>query len=188
MNWTDLVSGYTPITHWRRRVCIQCKHSVISCNNTGLMAVCWQKLLLQARKDTKETVSIIHCKWVTGHSNSVIILSCGWGLIDPKLCVLFWAMIIFCIMLFWFRYCLISFIAKPRTSLRQPDLRGRVGRGGGRGGGHGDTRTGSMRDAQPDGKGGRPHNTPPNTPTRKPSLPSERWKTQKKKKPVNWSW
>ncbi|XP_077085655.1 tudor domain-containing protein 7B isoform X2 [Siphateles boraxobius] len=64
--------------------------------------------------------------------------------------------------------------AKPRTSLRQPDHRGRGGRGGSHGGGHGDTRTGSMRDAQPDGKGGRPHNTPPNTPTRKPSLPSER--------------
>ncbi|KAK9972076.1 hypothetical protein ABG768_025407 [Culter alburnus] len=64
--------------------------------------------------------------------------------------------------------------AKPRTSLRQPDHRGRLGRGGGRGGGHGDSRTGSMRDSQPDGKGGRPHNTPPNTPTRKPSFPSER--------------
>ncbi|XP_067257975.1 tudor domain-containing protein 7B isoform X2 [Chanodichthys erythropterus] len=64
--------------------------------------------------------------------------------------------------------------AKPRTSLRQPDHRGRLGRGGGRGGGHGDSRPGSMRDSQPDGKGGRPHNTPPNTPTRKPSLPSER--------------
>lgn len=62
--------------------------------------------------------------------------------------------------------------AKPRTSLRQPDHRGRLGRGGGRG--HGDTRTGSMRDPQLDGKGGRPHNTPPNTPSRKPTLPSER--------------
>uniref|UniRef100_A0A673LMT8 Tudor domain-containing protein 7B-like n=1 Tax=Sinocyclocheilus rhinocerous TaxID=307959 RepID=A0A673LMT8_9TELE len=66
--------------------------------------------------------------------------------------------------------------ARPRTSLRQPDHRGRLGRGGGRGGGHGDpvSRTGSMRDSQPDGKGGRPHSTPPNTPTRRPSLPSER--------------
>ncbi|XP_052416973.1 tudor domain-containing protein 7B isoform X2 [Carassius gibelio] len=66
--------------------------------------------------------------------------------------------------------------ARPRTSLRQPDHRGRLGRGGGRGGGHGDPlpRTGSLRDSQPDGKGGRPHNTPPNTPTRRPSLPSER--------------
>ncbi|XP_073691887.1 tudor domain-containing protein 7B [Garra rufa] len=66
--------------------------------------------------------------------------------------------------------------AKPRTSLRQPDHRGRLGRGGGRGGGHGDLlpRTGSMRDSQLDGKGGRPHSTPPNTPTRRPSLPSER--------------
>ncbi|XP_016307264.1 tudor domain-containing protein 7B [Sinocyclocheilus anshuiensis] len=66
--------------------------------------------------------------------------------------------------------------ARPRTSLRQPDHRGRLGRGGGRGEGHGDpvSRTGSMRDSQPDGKGGRPHSTPPNTPTRRPSLPSER--------------
>ncbi|KTG39590.1 hypothetical protein cypCar_00006364, partial [Cyprinus carpio] len=66
--------------------------------------------------------------------------------------------------------------ARPRTSLRQPDHRGRLGRGGGRGGGYGDPlpRTGSLRDSQSDGKGGRPHNTPPNTPTRRPSLPSER--------------
>ncbi|XP_016305618.1 tudor domain-containing protein 7B-like [Sinocyclocheilus anshuiensis] len=62
--------------------------------------------------------------------------------------------------------------ARPRTSLRQPDHRGHLGRGGGRGGGHEDPlpRTGSLRDSQPDGKGGRPHNTP----TRRPSLPSER--------------
>uniref|UniRef100_A0A673JDW6 Tudor domain-containing protein 7B-like n=1 Tax=Sinocyclocheilus rhinocerous TaxID=307959 RepID=A0A673JDW6_9TELE len=62
--------------------------------------------------------------------------------------------------------------ARPRTSLRQPDHCGHLGRGGGRGGGHGDPlpRTGSLRDSQPDGKGGRPHNTP----TRRPSLPSER--------------
>ncbi|XP_051566560.1 tudor domain-containing protein 7B [Myxocyprinus asiaticus] len=64
--------------------------------------------------------------------------------------------------------------AKPRTSLRQPDHRGRLGRGGCRGGFHGDTRTGSMRDSQPDWRGGKPHSTPPNTPTRKPSIPSER--------------
>uniref|UniRef100_A0A8C2CHE7 Tudor domain-containing protein 7B n=1 Tax=Cyprinus carpio TaxID=7962 RepID=A0A8C2CHE7_CYPCA len=45
--------------------------------------------------------------------------------------------------------------ARPRTSLRQPDHRGRLGRGGGRGGGYGDPlpRTGSLRDSQPDGKG-----------------------------------
>lgn len=66
------------------------------------------------------------------------------------------------------------FIAKPRTSLRQPEHHGRLGRGGGRGGGHGDSRTGNMRDLQPDGRGGKPYSTPPNTPTRKPSIPSER--------------
>ncbi|XP_016144553.1 tudor domain-containing protein 7B-like [Sinocyclocheilus grahami] len=62
--------------------------------------------------------------------------------------------------------------ARPRTSLRQPDHRGHLGRGGGRGGGHGDPlpHTGSLRDSQSDGKGGRLHNTP----TRRPSLPSER--------------
>uniref|UniRef100_A0A673J3N6 Tudor domain-containing protein 7B-like n=1 Tax=Sinocyclocheilus rhinocerous TaxID=307959 RepID=A0A673J3N6_9TELE len=45
--------------------------------------------------------------------------------------------------------------ARPRTSLRQPDHCGHLGRGGGRGGGHGDPlpRTGSLRDSQPDGKG-----------------------------------
>uniref|UniRef100_A0A671LSI2 Tudor domain-containing protein 7B-like n=1 Tax=Sinocyclocheilus anshuiensis TaxID=1608454 RepID=A0A671LSI2_9TELE len=45
--------------------------------------------------------------------------------------------------------------ARPRTSLRQPDHRGHLGRGGGRGGGHEDPlpRTGSLRDSQPDGKG-----------------------------------
>uniref|UniRef100_A0A672QFU6 Tudor domain-containing protein 7B-like n=1 Tax=Sinocyclocheilus grahami TaxID=75366 RepID=A0A672QFU6_SINGR len=45
--------------------------------------------------------------------------------------------------------------ARPRTSLRQPDHRGHLGRGGGRGGGHGDPlpHTGSLRDSQSDGKG-----------------------------------
>uniref|UniRef100_A0A8B9LLV6 Tudor domain-containing protein 7B n=1 Tax=Astyanax mexicanus TaxID=7994 RepID=A0A8B9LLV6_ASTMX len=64
--------------------------------------------------------------------------------------------------------------AKPRTSLRQPEHRGRQGRGGGRPGGHGDSRPGSMREQQPDGKGSKPHSTqhtPPNTPTRRPNLP-----------------
>ncbi|XP_007248068.3 tudor domain-containing protein 7B isoform X1 [Astyanax mexicanus] len=67
--------------------------------------------------------------------------------------------------------------AKPRTSLRQPEHRGRQGRGGGRPGGHGDSRPGSMREQQPDGKGSKPHSTqhtPPNTPTRRPNLPSDR--------------
>ncbi|XP_055067271.2 tudor domain-containing protein 7B isoform X1 [Misgurnus anguillicaudatus] len=64
--------------------------------------------------------------------------------------------------------------AKPRTSLRQPEHRGRLGRGGGRGGAHGDYRIGNMRDFQPDGRGGKPHSTPPNTPPRKSSIPSER--------------
>ncbi|XP_026792344.3 tudor domain-containing protein 7B isoform X1 [Pangasianodon hypophthalmus] len=57
--------------------------------------------------------------------------------------------------------------AKPRTSLRQPEYRGRQGRGSGR--------TGSMRETQPDGRGGRVHNTPPNTPTRRGSLTSDRY-------------
>ncbi|XP_057192988.1 tudor domain-containing protein 7B isoform X2 [Triplophysa rosa] len=64
--------------------------------------------------------------------------------------------------------------AKPRTSLRQPEHRGHLGRGGGRGGGHGDSRIGNMKDCQPDGRGGRPHSTPPHTPSRKPLIPSER--------------
>uniref|UniRef100_A0A673LPH6 Tudor domain-containing protein 7B-like n=1 Tax=Sinocyclocheilus rhinocerous TaxID=307959 RepID=A0A673LPH6_9TELE len=61
--------------------------------------------------------------------------------------------------------------ARPRTSLRQPDHRGRLGRGGGRGGGHGDpvSRTGSMRDSQPDGKA--PSNLNENTTPAKPKLP-----------------
>ncbi|XP_030636037.1 tudor domain-containing protein 7B [Chanos chanos] len=54
--------------------------------------------------------------------------------------------------------------AKPRTSLRQPDQRGRLGRGGARSGGYGDGRQGSMRE----------QNKPPNTPTRKSSLPLDR--------------
>uniref|UniRef100_A0A672PZ98 Tudor domain-containing protein 7B n=1 Tax=Sinocyclocheilus grahami TaxID=75366 RepID=A0A672PZ98_SINGR len=62
--------------------------------------------------------------------------------------------------------------ARPRTSLRQPDHRGRLWRGGGRGGGHGDpvSRTGSMRDSQPDGKGA-PSNLNENTTPAKPKLP-----------------
>ncbi|KAK3568005.1 hypothetical protein QTP86_028605 [Hemibagrus guttatus] len=56
--------------------------------------------------------------------------------------------------------------AKPRTSLRQPEYRGRQGRGSGR--------TGSMRETQPDGRGSKLHNTPPNTPSRRGSLPSDR--------------
>ncbi|TRY96523.1 hypothetical protein DNTS_014706 [Danionella cerebrum] len=62
--------------------------------------------------------------------------------------------------------------AKPRTSLRQPEHRGRLGRGGGRG--HGDSRAGNMKESQVDGKGGKPHSTPPSTPASKASLPSER--------------
>uniref|UniRef100_A0A671NM88 Tudor domain-containing protein 7B n=1 Tax=Sinocyclocheilus anshuiensis TaxID=1608454 RepID=A0A671NM88_9TELE len=70
--------------------------------------------------------------------------------------------------------------ARPRTSLRQPDHRGRLGRGGGRGEGHGDpvSRTGSMRDSQPDGKGAfmlliflAPSNLNENTTPAKPKLP-----------------
>ncbi|KAL7875921.1 hypothetical protein AOLI_G00108840 [Acnodon oligacanthus] len=67
--------------------------------------------------------------------------------------------------------------AKPRTSLRQPEHRGRQGRGGGRPGGHGDSRPGSMRESQTDGRGSKHHSTqhtPPNTPTRRPTLPSDR--------------
>ncbi|KAA0723685.1 Tudor domain-containing protein 7B [Triplophysa tibetana] len=64
--------------------------------------------------------------------------------------------------------------AKPRTSLRQPEHRGRLGRGGGRGGGHGDSRIGNMKDWQPDVRGGRPQGKPPHTPSRKPLIPSER--------------
>ncbi|XP_060730616.1 tudor domain-containing protein 7B isoform X3 [Tachysurus vachellii] len=56
--------------------------------------------------------------------------------------------------------------AKPRTSLRQPEYRGRQGRGSGR--------TGSMRDTQPDGRSSKFHNTPPNTPSSRGSLPSDR--------------
>uniref|UniRef100_A0A8C2A9S1 Tudor domain-containing protein 7B-like n=1 Tax=Cyprinus carpio TaxID=7962 RepID=A0A8C2A9S1_CYPCA len=61
--------------------------------------------------------------------------------------------------------------ARPRTSLRQPDHRGRLGRGGGHRGGHGDpvSRTGSMRDSQFDGKA--PSNLNENTTPAKPKLP-----------------
>uniref|UniRef100_A0A673J3P2 Tudor domain-containing protein 7B-like n=1 Tax=Sinocyclocheilus rhinocerous TaxID=307959 RepID=A0A673J3P2_9TELE len=62
--------------------------------------------------------------------------------------------------------------ARPRTSLRQPDHCGHLGRGGGRGGGHGDPlpRTGSLRDSQPDGKGA-PSILNENTTPSKPRLP-----------------
>ncbi|KAF7706442.1 hypothetical protein HF521_019696 [Silurus meridionalis] len=56
--------------------------------------------------------------------------------------------------------------AKPRTSLRQPEYRGRHGRVSGR--------TPSMRETQPDGRGSKVHNTPPDTPNRKGSLTSDR--------------
>ncbi|KAI5104357.1 tudor domain-containing protein 7B, partial [Silurus meridionalis] len=55
--------------------------------------------------------------------------------------------------------------AKPRTSLRQPEYRGRHGRVSGR--------TPSMRETQPDGRGSKVHNTPPDTPNRKGSLTSD---------------
>uniref|UniRef100_A0A8C1I6M0 Tudor domain-containing protein 7B-like n=1 Tax=Cyprinus carpio TaxID=7962 RepID=A0A8C1I6M0_CYPCA len=68
---------------------------------------------------------------------------------------------------------------EPRTSLRQPDHRGRLGRGGGHRGGHGDpvSRTGSMRDSQFDGKAFMlliflaPSNLNENTTPAKPKLP-----------------
>ncbi|KAM4611894.1 tudor domain-containing protein 7B [Polymixia lowei] len=70
--------------------------------------------------------------------------------------------------------------AKPQTSLRQPDHRGRGGgRGGGgsRGAGHGDFRQArDMRDGQPEGKAGtHPHKSSnQNTSTRKPNTPTEK--------------
>ncbi|XP_060771331.1 tudor domain-containing protein 7B isoform X2 [Neoarius graeffei] len=56
--------------------------------------------------------------------------------------------------------------AKPRTSLRQPEYRGRQGRASGR--------TGIMRETQTDGRGSKIYNTPPNTPSRRGSLTSDR--------------
>uniref|UniRef100_A0A667XJH5 Tudor domain containing 7 b n=1 Tax=Myripristis murdjan TaxID=586833 RepID=A0A667XJH5_9TELE len=70
--------------------------------------------------------------------------------------------------------------AKPQTSLRQPDHRGRGGGrggGGGRGTGHGDFRQArDMRDTQSEGKGGAHQNksSNQNTPTRKGNTPSEK--------------
>uniref|UniRef100_A0AAY4A2Q1 Tudor domain-containing protein 7B n=1 Tax=Denticeps clupeoides TaxID=299321 RepID=A0AAY4A2Q1_9TELE len=62
--------------------------------------------------------------------------------------------------------------AKPRTSLRQPDHQGRLGRGGSRQGGHGDGRQGYVRDNQSDSRN-TAQDKPPNTPTRKTTNPNE---------------
>ncbi|KAL2078906.1 hypothetical protein ACEWY4_024650 [Coilia grayii] len=66
--------------------------------------------------------------------------------------------------------------AKPRTSLRQPEHRGRVGRGGGvgRAGGYGDARQGHLRDGQSDARGNVNQNKTQNTPVRKGSSASDR--------------
>ncbi|XP_031440509.1 tudor domain-containing protein 7B isoform X2 [Clupea harengus] len=64
--------------------------------------------------------------------------------------------------------------AKPRTSLRQPDHRGRLGRGGGRPGGYGDSRQGHVRDGQADGRGNASQNKAQNAPARKGSSASDR--------------
>uniref|UniRef100_UPI003AAFA67D tudor domain-containing protein 7B n=1 Tax=Centroberyx gerrardi TaxID=166262 RepID=UPI003AAFA67D len=70
--------------------------------------------------------------------------------------------------------------AKPQTSLRQPDHRGRGGGrggGGGRGAGHGDFRQArDMRDGQSEGKGGTHPNksSNQNTPTRKANATTEK--------------
>ncbi|XP_041926622.1 tudor domain-containing protein 7B isoform X1 [Alosa sapidissima] len=64
--------------------------------------------------------------------------------------------------------------AKPRTSLRQPDHRGRLGRGGGRPGGVADSRQGHVRDGQADGRGNAGQNKAQNTPARKASSASDR--------------
>ncbi|TSL40974.1 Tudor domain-containing protein 7B [Bagarius yarrelli] len=56
--------------------------------------------------------------------------------------------------------------AKPRTSLRQPEYRGRQGRGSGP--------AGSMRETQPDGRSSKLQNIPPSTPSRMGSLTSDR--------------
>uniref|UniRef100_A0AAY3ZZC2 Tudor domain-containing protein 7B n=1 Tax=Denticeps clupeoides TaxID=299321 RepID=A0AAY3ZZC2_9TELE len=62
-----------------------------------------------------------------------------------------------------------SHSTKPRTSLRQPDHQGRLGRGGSRQGGHGDGRQGYVRDNQSDSRN-TAQDKPPNTPTRKSSM------------------
>ncbi|XP_044039432.1 tudor domain-containing protein 7B isoform X3 [Siniperca chuatsi] len=70
--------------------------------------------------------------------------------------------------------------AKPQTSLRQPNHRGRGGGrggGGGRGAGHGDFRQArDMRDGQPEGKTGAHPNkmSNQNTPNRKGNPPAEK--------------
>lgn len=68
--------------------------------------------------------------------------------------------------------------AKPQTSLRQPNHRGRGGgRGGGRGAGHGDFRQArDMRDGQLEGKSGVHPNkmSTHNTPNRKGNPPTEK--------------
>nr|XP_040036810.1 tudor domain-containing protein 7B isoform X1 [Gasterosteus aculeatus aculeatus]XP_040036811.1 tudor domain-containing protein 7B isoform X1 [Gasterosteus aculeatus aculeatus] len=67
--------------------------------------------------------------------------------------------------------------AKPQTSLRQPNHRGRGGaRGGGRGGVHGDFRQArDMRDGQSEGKtGAHPNKMHQNTPNRKENQPAEK--------------
>ncbi|KAL6118762.1 tdrd7 [Pungitius sinensis] len=70
--------------------------------------------------------------------------------------------------------------AKPQTSLRQPNHRGRGGArgggGGGRGGVHGDFRQArDMRDGQSEGKtGAHPNKMHPNTPNRKENQSAER--------------
>ncbi|KAM3857687.1 tudor domain-containing protein 7B [Diretmus argenteus] len=69
--------------------------------------------------------------------------------------------------------------AKPQTSLRQPDHRGRSGGrgGGGRGAGHGEFRQArDVRDGQSEGKAGTHQNKPSNhnTPSKKPNTPTEK--------------
>uniref|UniRef100_A0A8C5FCC8 Tudor domain-containing protein 7B n=1 Tax=Gadus morhua TaxID=8049 RepID=A0A8C5FCC8_GADMO len=66
--------------------------------------------------------------------------------------------------------------AKPQTSLRQPEHRGRGG-GRGRGAGHGDFRHArDVRDSQSEGKPGLHPNKPPNqnSPSKKPTTPTEK--------------
>ncbi|XP_062372660.1 tudor domain-containing protein 7B isoform X3 [Sardina pilchardus] len=64
--------------------------------------------------------------------------------------------------------------AKPRTSLRQPDHRGRLGRGGARPGAYADSRQGHVRDAQADARGNAAHNKAQSAPVRKGSSASDR--------------
>lgn len=90
----------------------------------------------------------------------------------------------------WVRVCVFYFscwlspsscVAKPQTSLRQPNHRGRGGGrggGGGRGAGHGDFRQArDMRDGQSEGKTGAHLNkmSNQNTPNRKGNPPAEKW-------------